>query len=78
MDVDLPPGTLQTLIALKSKMISNLHITQTRVMYYLKLIKSYPCTTYFISELGFRYSEHNQTIVLSVGKTSMSWQLDLK
>jgi len=30
-------------------MISNLHIIQTRVTYYLMLIKSYSCTTCFIS-----------------------------
>jgi len=38
VDVDLPLRILQTLIALKSKMISNMHIIQTRVMYYLNHI----------------------------------------
>jgi len=57
VDVDLSPSTLQTLIALKSKMISNSHyIIQTTITYYL-LIKSYPCTTAFISKLGFRCNE---------------------
>jgi len=70
VDVDLLPRTLQTLVALKSKMISNLHIIQTIMMYYL-LIKSYPCTTCFIFELGFRCKE-NQTTVLSVGQIIMS------
>ena len=50
------PRTLQTIIALKSKKISHLHIIQTRVMYYLNLIKSYPCTTCFMFELDFRCS----------------------
>jgi len=59
-------------------MISNLHIIQTRVMYYLNLIKSYPCTTCFISEFGFQCSEQNQTIVLSARQTSLSCQWDLK
>ena len=35
MGIDLPPSTLITLIALKSKMISNnLHIIQTRSIFY--------------------------------------------
>jgi len=34
-DIDLPPSTLITLIALKSEMISNnLHIIQTRSIFY--------------------------------------------
>jgi len=34
-DIDLPPSTLITLIALKSKMISNnLYIIQTRSIFY--------------------------------------------
>ena len=53
---------------------SNLYIIKTN----LKLIKSYLCTTCFISELGFLCSEQNQTTVLSVGQTSMSCQWDLK
>jgi len=41
VDVDLPLSTLHTLIALKIRMIGNLHyIIQTTIMYYL-LIKSY-------------------------------------
>jgi len=42
VDVDLPPSILHTLIALKQlTMISILHAIQTRVMYYLKLIKNH-------------------------------------
>jgi len=58
-------------------MISNSHIIQTRVMYYL-LIKSCSCTTVFIFEPGFRCNEQNQITMLSTGQISMSCQWDLK
>jgi len=52
-------------------MISNLHIIQTRVMYYLKLIKSYPCTTCFISKLVS--DAVNRTKPLSYLQDKQSW-----
>jgi len=58
-------------------MISNFHIIQTKVMYYL-LIKSYPCTTIFIYALGFWCNEQNQTTKLSAGQITISCQWILK
>jgi len=55
-------------------MISNLHyIVQTKTMYYL-LIKSYPCTIVFISELGLRCNDQKQTTVLFAWQISISCQ----
>jgi len=63
----------------KIQVFSKLHIIpKNSDIYYLKLIKWYICTIYFISFDAFRRKEQNQTIVLSAGHTSMSYQWDLK